>query len=185
MTGGSLSDRLGASQAADLAAVAPSRPDDRAAVGQIAERTGVFSPEELVTVLELFDGYLSDAQRSGYNFISYHDPADDKLLGFVCWGPASLSKGAADLYWIATDPAVQGRGVAAALFRAVEDAVRAAGRWLIMIWTSSSPAYEPARRFYLRQGCTLAMQVTDFYDRGDDLCAFVRYLDHAAPPLTS
>ncbi len=156
--------------------VAPARPADRAQVGQVAERTGVFSAEEVQTALELFDGYVTDAQRSGYNFLAYYDPADGKLLGFACWGPTSLSKGAADLYWIATDPAAQGRGVAAALFLAVEDAVRAAGRWLIMIWTSSSPAYEPARRFYLRQGCTLALQLTDFYDRGDDLCAFVRRL---------
>jgi len=163
-------------QVADRPPVAPSRPEDRAQVGQVAERTGVFSPEEVQTALELFDGYITDAQRSGYNFLSYSDPADGRLLGFACWGPTALSKGAADMYWIATDPAAQGRGVAAALFHAVEAAVRAAGRWLIMIWTSSSPAYAPARRFYLRQGCTLAMQVTDFYDRGDDLCAYVRRL---------
>jgi hypothetical protein len=66
--------------------------------------------------------------------------------------------------------------VAAALFRAVEEAVRAAGRWLIVIWTSSQPAYQPARDFYLRQGCELIAQVADFYDRGDDLCLFVRRL---------
>lgn len=156
--------------------IAPARAADRVAVGQVAARTGVFSPEEVQTALELFDGYLADAQRSGYNFLAGYDPADGRLLGFVCWGPTALSKGAADMYWLATDPAAQGRGVAAALFVAVEEAVRAAGRWLIMIWTSSLPAYAAARRLYLRQGCTLAMQVTDFYDRGDDLCAYVRYL---------
>jgi GNAT superfamily N-acetyltransferase len=161
-------------------AVAPSRPEDRAAVALISERTGVFTPEEVQTALELFDGYLSDPQRSGYNFLSYYAPADGRLLGFACWGPTALSKGAADLYWLATDPAAQGQGVAAALFRAVQAAVRAAGRWLIVIWTSNSPHYTPARRFYERQGCTLAMQLADFYDRGDDLCVYVYRLDAAA-----
>jgi GNAT superfamily N-acetyltransferase len=87
-----------------------------------------------------------------------------------------LSRGATDLYWIATAPGAQGRGVAAGLFRAVEEAARAAGRWLIVIWTSSRPNYAAARNFYLRMGCELSMQLTDFYDHGDDLVVFVRRL---------
>jgi len=156
--------------------VASSLPADRAAILAIAQHTGVFTPEEVDTVAELFDGFESDPVQSGYNFLSARDPATAALLGFACWGPTSLSKGAADLYWIATDPAAQGRGVAAALFHAVEDAVHAAGRWLIVIWTSSRPEYAAARAFYQRVGAELSLQLTDFYDRGDDLCVFVRRL---------
>ncbi|MGH2522143.1 MAG: GNAT family N-acetyltransferase, partial [Anaerolineales bacterium] len=91
---------------------------------------------------ELFAGYLRSPEESGYNFLSYRD--GDNVLGFACWGPTSLSKGAVDLYWICTSRAAQGKGVAAALFRAVEATTRAIGRWLIVIWTSSQPDYEPA-----------------------------------------
>jgi GNAT superfamily N-acetyltransferase len=157
--------------------IAASLPSDRAAVLAVAQRTGVFTPEEVDTVAELFDGYERDPVQSGYNFFSARDPDTLSVLGFACWGPTSLSKGAADLYWIATDPAAQGRGVAAALFHAVEDAVRAAERWLIVIWTSSRPEYAAARAFYQRLGAGLSLQLTDFYDRGDDLCVFVRRLD--------
>ena len=156
--------------------VVASLPADRAPLLAIAQRTGVFTPEEVDKVAELFDGYERDPVQSGYNFLSARDPAAGALLGFACWGPTSLSKGAADLYWIATDPAAQGRGVAAALFHAVEDAVRAAGRWLIVIWTSSRPEYAAARAFYQRVGADLSFQLADFYDRGDDLCVFVRRL---------
>jgi GNAT superfamily N-acetyltransferase len=154
--------------------VAPSPLDDRAAILEIARGVGLFTPDEVDTVAELFDGYASDAQKSGYHFLSYRAVEAGPVLGFACWGPTSLSRGAADLYWIATAKAAQGQGVAADLFRAVEAAVRAASRWLIVIWTSSQPAYEPARRFYQRMQCELAMQLVDFYDRGDDLCVFVR-----------
>lgn len=164
--------------------VLPSLPADRPAILAIAQRTGVFTAEEVDTVAELFDGYLKDPRQSGYNFFSARG-ADGALLGFACWGPTSLSKGAADLYWIAADPAAQGRGVARALFRAVEDAARAAGRWLIVIWTSSRPEYAAARAFYLRQGCDLSLQLRDFYDRGDDLCVFVRRLEPESPPRES
>ncbi|MCC6187681.1 MAG: GNAT family N-acetyltransferase [Anaerolineales bacterium] len=153
--------------------VGASRPAERAAILAVAQNTGVFTPEEVATVAELFDGYLAGSQQSGYNFLTARAVATGAVLGFACWGPTSLSRGAADLYWIAADPAAQGQGVAAALFRAVEDALRTAGRWLLVIWTSSRPEYAPARAFYLRMGAELAMQLNDFYDRGDDLCVFV------------
>ena len=158
-------------------AIAPSLFADRASILAVAQNTGVFTAEEVDTVAELFDGYERDALQSGYNFLSARDEDTGAVLGFACWGPTSLSKGAADLYWIATDPAAQGRGVAAALFHAIEAAVRAAGRWLLVIWTSSRPEYAAARGFYQRVGCELSLQLTDFYDRGDDLVVFVRRLD--------
>jgi GNAT superfamily N-acetyltransferase len=154
--------------------VSPSLPSDRSAILNCARSVGVFTEEEVLTVDELFDGYLRDAQKSGYNFLSYRD--GDSVLGFVCWGPTALSKGATDLYWICAAPAAQGKGVASALFRAVEDAVRSINRWLIVIWTSNRPEYEPARNFYKRMGCELAIQIEEFYDRGEDLCVFVRRL---------
>jgi GNAT superfamily N-acetyltransferase len=153
-----------------------SRPDDRARILEVARGVGVFEAEEVDVVAELFDGYLRDPIQSGYNFLTDRAPDTAALLGFACWGPTSLSRGAADLYWIATARHAQGRGVAARLFRAVEAAARAAGRWLIVIWTSSRPEYEAARTFYQRMGCDLACQLADFYDRGDDLVVFVRRL---------
>lgn len=158
-----------------MTAVAPSRPEERAAVRAITARSGVFNAEEVDTAVELFDDYVRDPQ-CGYNFLSAYGE-DGQVRGFACWGPASLSRGAVDLYWICTDPAAQGQGVGAALFNAVVAAVRAAGRWLIMIWTSSTPTYAPARRFYARMGCALSLQLKDFYDRGDDLCIYTLHLD--------
>jgi GNAT superfamily N-acetyltransferase len=156
--------------------IEPSRPADRAPILAVAQDVGVFDAEEVEVVAELFDGYLRDPILTGYNFLSERDPDTGTVLGFACWGPASLSRGAADLYWIATAREAQGRGVAAGLFRAVEAEVRAAGRWLIVIWTSSRPNYDAARSFYLRMGCELSLQLADFYDRGDDLVMFVRRL---------
>lgn len=155
--------------------VRPAQPADRDAIRAVTAATGVFNAEEVETALELFDAYVRDPQ-CGYNFLCDYDAAG-QVRGYACWGPASLSRGAADLYWICADPQAQGQGVGAALFAAVVDAVRAAGRWLIMIWTSSQPAYEPARRFYARQGCALSLQLKDFYDRGDDLCIYTFSLD--------
>ena len=85
-----------------------SRPSDRAAILAVARSVTVFSEEEVNTVEELFEGFLQSPQKSGYNFLSYR--AGDAHLGFACWGPTALSKGAVDLYWIATAAEAQGKG---------------------------------------------------------------------------
>jgi GNAT superfamily N-acetyltransferase len=154
--------------------ISDSLPTDLAGILAATRSVAVFNEEEVRTVDELFQGYLKDPAISGYNFLSAKD--GDQVLGFACWGPTALSKGAADLYWICTAQQAQGRGAAAALFRAVEAEVRAIGRWLIVIWTSSRAEYAPARAFYIRQGCQLQTQIRDFYDRGEDLCVYVRNL---------
>ena len=151
-----------------------SRPTDLPELLTITRAVGVFSEEEVATVKELFDAYLEDAEANGYHFLSYQE--GEAILGFACWGPTDLSHGAADLYWMVTAPQAHGRGVAKSLFQAVVEAVRAQGRWLIMIWTSGRPEYEPARQFYQRIGCTLAARIPDFYERGDDLYIYTHQL---------
>jgi GNAT superfamily N-acetyltransferase len=156
-----------------------SRPSDRAAILGVAHSVGVFSDEEVDTVDELFEGYLESPEKSGYNFLSCRE--GEAILGFACWGPTPLSKGAVDLYWIATAAEAQGKGVARALFDGVVEAARAAGRWLMVIWTSNRPEYQAARDFYQRMGCNLMVQLADFYDRGEDLCVFTLRLEALTP----
>jgi GNAT superfamily N-acetyltransferase len=141
----------------------------------ISQNVGVFSKEEVATVDELFQGYLKDPVISGYNYLSCR--LNGAFAGYACWGPTALSKGTVDLYWICVDKSFQNQGIAAELFRAVEKKAAEAGRWQIVIWTSSKPEYEQARRFYQKMGCVLATQITDFYDRGDDLCVYMRILE--------
>lgn len=152
-----------------------SSPSDLDAILGIARNVGVFNDEEVSTVDELFHEYLKGAEKTGYHFLTYRE--GEAILGFACWGPTALTQGTVDLFWIATSAEAQGKGVGAALFQAVAEAGRALGRWLMVIWTSSRPDYQAARSFYLRMGCELKAQLTDFYDRGDDLCVFSYRLD--------
>jgi GNAT superfamily N-acetyltransferase len=154
-----------------------SKPGDLPEILDISRNVGVFSQEEVDTVDELFQGYLTDPVKSGYNYLSCRK--DGKMAGFACWGPTALSKGTVDMYWICTDKAFQGQGIAGALFKAVEENARKAERWQLVIWTSSKPEYAQARQFYLKMGCKLVVQIDDFYERGDDLCVFIRKLDLA------
>lgn len=160
--------------------IEPSLAEDLPEILEISRQVGVFTAEEVDTVNELFQGYLTDAVKSGYNFLSCRQ--DGQVVGFACWGPTALSKGTVDLYWICTKKDHQGQGIAGTLFKTVETCALQQDRWQIVIWTSGKPEYAQARQLYFKMGCVLVTQIADFYERGDDLCVFIRRLDGQAAP---
>jgi GNAT superfamily N-acetyltransferase len=148
----------------------PSLPSDRADIERVTHAAGNFTGDELTTPLELFDGYTRDAKASGYNFVSAKQ--DDRVVGYACFGPTPLTEATYDLYWIVAEASAHGQGVGRALFEYVVGEIKNRGGRLMMIWTSSTPAYVRARSFYLRMGCKLETQIENFYRAGDDLCVF-------------
>jgi hypothetical protein len=58
----------------------------------------------------------------------------------------------------------------------VEADVREQGGRLLIVETSSTPHYEPTRRFYLKYGYTHAATVPDFYSDGDGMAVFTKRL---------
>lgn len=157
------------------------QPEDGEPIAAITEKVGVFSPSEIQCVAELWNEYLQQGETSGYTFYVFRD--EDRVLGYACFGPHALAEGVWDLYWIATDPEAHGRGVGRALLAQVEAAVAAQQGRLILVETSGTPAYEPARRFYEACGYRYQAVIHDFYAPGDDLIIFGKTL--RAAPMTS
>ena len=140
----------------------------------MTKRAAVFNEKEVDTVTELLEGYEEGPEISGYYFLSCHE--NDRVIGYACWGPRELSGNGYDLYWICADPAVHSKGVGRALMNAVEEEIRQRnGVWLV-IETSDTEHYAPARRLYERCGYTLAMLLQDFYHDGDGLCTYTKRL---------
>jgi GNAT superfamily N-acetyltransferase len=151
----------------------PLRPRDRARVAELLVSTRVFSDEEIEVALQLFDGCV-DARTDGAGDV----PAPDyeltgafegkRLLGYACAGPTPATDGTFDLYWLAVDPAVQGKGVGRAIVRDVERQLRERGARMLLVETSSRPDYSKTRAFYARCGYTEAARIRDFYAPADD-----------------
>jgi GNAT superfamily N-acetyltransferase len=150
------------------------RPEEFGAILDMTRRAAVFNEEEVDTVRELLDGYAASPEESGYYFLSCF--SHDRLVGFACWGPRALSGNGYDLYWVCADPEVHGKGIGRALMRAMEDEVRARNGVWVVIETSDTDYYAPARRLYERCGYTLAMLLADFYHDGDGLCTYTKRL---------
>jgi GNAT superfamily N-acetyltransferase len=150
------------------------RPEDREPIARILRDAGVFRPEEVAVGLELVDESLHPGPTTDYQWLIAERAG--RVEGFACFGPVPLTDATFDLYWIAVDPLARGAGIAATLDDAVTEAVRRlAGRWLLAE-TSSLPAFEPARRFYLKRGYAILSRIPDFYRLGDDRVTFGKHL---------
>ncbi len=152
------------------------RPADVAAVTALVSATGVFREAEIAIAAELVEETLArGAAASGYRFLLSNDAAG-RLLGYACYGPIAGTVHSFDLYWIAVDPAHQGRGLGRHLMAGVEAAVHAAGGRRLYTDTSTSETYAPTRAFYLRCGHHLAAELPDFYAPGDGKAVFCKVL---------
>ena len=148
------------------------QPNDRARVAELLVSTAVFSPDEIEVALQLFDFTVEDAPGADdakgpdYEFTGAFD--GERLLGYACTGPTPATEGTFDLYWLAVDPAVQGRGIGKTLVHEVERQLRDRGARMLLVETSSRPDYSNTRAFYARCGYTEAARIKDFYAPADD-----------------
>ena len=145
--------------------IRPIEARDRPRLATIVRNAGNFSEEEMETALELIDESIEMENEGDYiTFVI----DEDGVRGYVCIGPVPLTQGVYDLYWIVVDAAARGRQYGQRLLRFAEEEVkRRAGR-MVLIETSSLPAYEGTRRFYLAAGYPEVARIANFYKPGDD-----------------
>jgi len=133
---------------------------------EILKDTPEFKPSEVVVAEEVIDDCLNDPVNSGYHILVAEDGS--AIAGYICYGPTPLTDGTWDIYWEAVAQEKRGQGIGSALMKAAEEEIRKAEGRLAIIETSSTPAYEKTRRFYLGVGYEIIARIPDFYSPGDD-----------------
>ena len=116
---------------------------------------------------------FGDSLASGYwTYTAF----TDRVAGYVCYGPAPMTEGTYDIYWIAVDPEQQGKKIGTELLSFAEsDIAKHKGR-LITVSTSSQEKYGSTRSFYLKRGYHEGCRIKDYYRRGDDLVVYVKQI---------
>ncbi|MDD5590834.1 MAG: GNAT family N-acetyltransferase [Dehalococcoidales bacterium] len=146
--------------------IRPMTRQDKPEVIRLLKTTPEFEPSEVMVAEDVIDCYLERPSVSGY-YIQVA-VAESMVAGYVCYGPAPMTEGTWDLYWVAVSAGRQGRGIGSALVALAENEVRSTGGRQVLIETSSKPGYEKTRRFYLGRGYQIAGCIPDFYAPGDD-----------------
>jgi ribosomal protein S18 acetylase RimI-like enzyme len=152
-------------------ALGPLSAADRRRIEEITRAVLVFRDDEVPVALEVFDGAVGGSP----DYIALGATVDERLVGWICWGPTPCTLGTYDLYWMAVDPTLQGSGIGAALLQAMEGRLAGSAR-LIVVETAGRPDYRPTRAFYEARGYRKASVIPDFYAPGDDQVVYVKAL---------
>jgi len=148
--------------------IRPTEEDDLRDILSLA--AGFFERSEVDCIRELLEVYLYKPEQTDYRFLSYVD--HDRIAGFICYGPTPLTEGTFSLYWICVGRDHQGHGVGSALLAEVEAHLARQGARLLLVETSSTPEYAPARHFYSRRAFEQLAIISDFYALGDDMMMY-------------
>ena len=155
--------------------IRPLKKDDRDTIESLLTGCSGFTPEEVECAIELVDFALEDKEQDEYLFLCATDD-NDTLLGYANYGPAALSDGVFELYWIAVKKQIQGNGVGSVLIERVESKVKNLHGRKILIETSSQDRYRLTRNFYLKNGYVEVGRIGDFYSVGDDKIMYEKIL---------
>ena len=148
---------------------------DRDKIEKILFDTNNFHDDEITIAMELIDVHINDREQRDYE-IFVDENENGVINGYVCIGPRPLTKGTYDLYWIAVNPNVQSKGIGSGLIRHVEEYLGNKSVRLILIETSGKPGYEKERKFYEKNKYEKFVEIKDFYDIGDSLVVYGKYL---------
>lgn len=149
-------------------------PRHRSKLVSLLEGTAEFTPPEVAVAIELIDAALSEPGADDYRFIVCEE--GERVLGYACFGATPMTEGCFDLYWLVVDPGTRRSGVARELLAAVEQALRRHHARLVRVETAGLESYAPARALYENSGYERAARIRDFYQRGNDLYIYAKYL---------
>lgn len=153
--------------------VRPIEAGDREAIRALVAGTGAFKPHEVDVAMELVEIALTQEGQDDYHPYVLAEE-DGTVVAYACFGKNPMTKATFDLYWIATRADRMGKGYGRAILSFVEEEVRRRGGRLLVIETSSQESYGTQRLFYEKTGCTLAAQLPDYYDEGDDKLIYLK-----------
>jgi ribosomal protein S18 acetylase RimI-like enzyme len=152
--------------------IRPLAPPDRDRIHEIVRAVGNFNQLEVDIAMELVDDALSKGDRSDY--IVHVLEVDGIVYGYLCFGKTPLTDSTYDLYWMAVDPACQGRGYGREILRFAEEEIVRRGGTLLLVETSSQESYRRTSQFYETAGYRLVARIPDFYRKNDDKLIYIK-----------
>jgi ribosomal protein S18 acetylase RimI-like enzyme len=149
---------------------------DRSRLKKILVDTNHFNKDEIKVALELIDIYLNNRRQKDYIIYVYETEDIKKTAGYICYGKRPLTESTYDLYWIAVDPNIHGKGIGSVLIKFMEEDLKKINGNLVLIETSGKEHYTGERKFYEKNGYAVQTVIKDFYRTGDDLFVYSKYL---------
>lgn len=143
----------------------------------LAVDNGMFAPDDMAGFDEMLRGHLAGSINQ-HQWIVAEDEAG-RVAGAAYYAPEPFADRVWNLYFLAVHPRLHRSGIGTILVGHIEQSLRSAGEEVarvLIVETSSTDDYEPARRFYGREGFDREARVREFYGPGDDKVVFWKSL---------
>ena len=144
-------------------------PRDHADIVRIARLSKMFADEEIAFLSDMIAGDLSGNDDGREWFVS---EGAEEVTGAACLAPEPLQTDVRNLLFLGVAPEHRNTGVGRRLIAHAEGLTRAAGARLILIETSSGPAFAAARALYAALGYAQDGQIREYFGPGDDKVIF-------------
>ncbi len=131
---------------------------------QMLSASGQFDEDALAFVAGTFDACMS-GEGTGQWFSAEEE---GHIIGVAYVNPEPVTIGTWNLLLLWVDPKTQGKGVGRELVNNVRTYCTDHGARLLIVETSGSDTFQPARAFYRRIGFTEEARVLNFFADGDD-----------------
>ncbi len=132
----------------------------------VLDTSGLF-PSDLLD--EMIADYFANKATTDIWFTT---ELDGKPVSIGFCAPEKLTNGTYNLYAIAVDKGLQGKGIGQAMMHYIENYLRELKGRILIVDTSSGADFELTRQFYLKCNYTLEATLRDFWDEGDDKVVF-------------
>lgn len=160
----------------DSIEIIPTTNDHREALVKIIYETENINKEEKDCAVELIDTSLDKTNPEHEDYITLTALNNEVVVGFVCYGGASLSEGSFDLYWILVDSSSRGEGIGSMLLSFAESNIKTDGGRILIAETSGRDEYSQTHDFYKKNDYTEEARIKNFFTVGDDKLFFVKVL---------
>lgn len=142
----------------------------------LAVASELFGPEDAMIVDTMMADYFAREHDHGHACVVDIDDATGEPVAVAYWEPAKATDRSWYLTMIGVSRARHRQGRGAALLHHVEQQLHGDGQRLLLVETSSTPAFAQARSFYRSCGYDEEARVRDFYEAGDDMVLFRKAL---------
>jgi ribosomal protein S18 acetylase RimI-like enzyme len=149
-------------------------PADNEALVAITEATGIFKPIEIAALRDVLDDFHRTRHSENHRSVTLEE--EGVILGFAYYGPAPMTAGTWQLWWLAVRKDQQGRGAGSRLLNFVESDIRTQLGRVLFIETGSPVQYDMTRQFYRKHGYEQHAILKDYYAENDSMIIFRKAL---------
>jgi Acetyltransferases len=139
----------------------------------LLRKTGFFdaAPDEIDVAIKL----IEEARTKGNNIDNYRviiaDIASNTekwIAGYICFAKVPCSISTYEIYWLAVDSSIQGKGIGKKLINEAFKEIKELKGNKLILHTAGRSQYIPTHKFYESIGFTEEARIKDYYAIGDD-----------------